>query len=145
LHDAHADPCKNRDACHRILLRQPGEHHRRQQHDVELDDSRSDERHRNAGRFFIDLRNRLDDVEPDGDHDLHADGDEYHRLDYSDGDRDCNGAEPAHDQLVHGEPHEHYPGRRQHAELDDGWRDEHYDHAGNVRVELRERVDRCEP
>jgi len=103
------------------------------------------QRHRHARHVFVNVRERLGGSESGGDHNVHPDGHKHHRLGDGDGDRYLDPAEPAHDQLVHGEPEEHHPGWDQHAQLGDIRRDDAQHCAGKPRVELRERLGQREP
>lgn len=121
------------------FFREPGVHHRREQHHTDLGRFWSDERHHHAGRVRINVCERFGCSEPDCDHHLHADGDEHHGIGNGNGDRDCDSAEPAHDQLVHCEPDEHYAGWHQRAQLDNIGSDDAEHCAGKSCVDFGKR------
>ena len=141
----HADRC----ADHRILLRPPGKHHRRYQHNTKLGDFGSDECHHHSRELCIDLRDWLDVFKSVGDDYIHTDGQECRWFGNCDSDsyrdRDRDGDERSVDQFVHSQPLDHCAGWRQLAEQGHLGSDEHYDYAGNVRINIRKRNDKREP
>jgi hypothetical protein len=124
-----------------IVYREPGGGYRRHEHDIELGDHRVDERERDAGDICVDIAERHDDDQPDGDDDVHADGNEHFRIGDGDGDGDGDAAEPADDQLVLGEPDGNRAGQREHAELDDIGRGEPLDQPGRDYADDGKRID----
>lgn len=69
-----------------VVLRESDGHHCRHEHHAELDEPGSDKRGCDAGELFVDIGKRIVRCEPNGDHDLYPDCDEYHGIDYGDGD-----------------------------------------------------------
>jgi hypothetical protein len=108
---------------------------------AELDDVGRDDPLDQSGRNYGERGERIDTGEPGGDCHLCLDSDECRGL--GDGVSDGNGIDTDHtgDQLLLGQPAEHYHGREQHAELGNDGRDERADCAGRVQLDVNHRVD----
>ncbi len=124
---------------HQLIFRKSGGHRGGHEHHAELDDYGSNEPDGYARNVCVNFGERLSGSEPDYDHDIHADGHEYHGIGHSIGDSYRDPTEPALDQLVHGKPHKHRIRQHQRAELGDFRRSDDHNHAGDVYDEYGER------
>jgi hypothetical protein len=129
-----------------ILYGEPGEHQLRRKQHAELGSKGRDEHFHLAGDIHLKRRSRFHQREPDGDNDLHADGDQFRRFEDVHGHRDRHFkfSEQANDQFVHSQSYKHRFGFQQHAELGNLRRGEHRHYAGDIHLNIGKRLDQCE-
>jgi hypothetical protein len=137
---------KRLSANDRFLCGEPDNHQLRYQQHTELGGRRSDEYRHHAGDIYIHVAERFHEREPDGFDDLHADGNQRHRVDYRYPYRYRKRAKQAEtdDQFLHGQSRKSRFGVEQYAELDNERGDRYCDHAGDVHIHVREWFDERE-
>ncbi len=131
-----ADESEWHCASDQFIFRQSGRHkHWFRQH-AELVDERSHERCHHAGNILFHSFEWFNERESNGDHHLHAYGNQCQWLSHRHA--NCYGkhGKQANHQFLHRQSRKHYVGFQQHAELVGERSHEHCHHAGDIYVQL---------